>query len=407
MRHFLFYLLILVIAVWLGITIAYDPGYLLLSYRDWTMEMPLWFALGANLVLFILFYVALNFWQRLATWPIRRRYKIQRRRQQKAEYLMEQAFQSIITGNWLRTQNKLLQAARFAPKPWLQYLAAAFTAQQLKQKEQRDLFLQKAAAITPVAAIGASLLRASFDRFQSPEQALTVLKKLQQREPKQPMILKWLTDVYKTLSDWPGLLSLLPVLQKEKTFSAPEIRSLEQQCYCGLLADASKVNLATLQELWQKMPRDLHNDLVIIRCYCYLLILHDAPDQAEYMLRKTLEKKWDTALLQLYGSLISHNADRQLAYAEKWIAHHKHDAELLLILGQLCMRCQLWGKARNYFEASLAIRPSITTSLELAKLLERLGENPTAILNAYKNALELLAEQKQKELGLSIAEKLD
>ena len=47
---------------------------------------------------------------------------------------------------------------------------------------------------------------------------------------------------------------------------------------------------------------------------------------------------------------------------------------LLLALGFICMQQELWGKARNYLEASLAIEPSHTAFVRLGQLLERMGE---------------------------------
>ena len=65
------------------------------------------------------------------------------------------------------------------------------------------------------------------------------------------------------------------------------------------------------------------------------------------------------------------------------------DPSLLLTLGRLCIQQQLWGKAQSYLEASLALQPSITANIQLAKLLEQLGH--TAEANRLYRAAALLA----------------
>jgi HemY protein len=54
-------------------------------------------------------------------------------------------------------------------------------------------------------------------------------------------------------------------------------------------------------------------------------------------------------------------------------AAQPRDGALLLTLGRLCRQQQLWGKARSYLEAALAIAPSRAAHVELAQLLEQLG----------------------------------
>ena len=51
---------------------------------------------------------------------------------------------------------------------------------------------------------------------------------------------------------------------------------------------------------------------------------------------------------------------------------------LLLALGRMCARQRLWGKAQSYLEASLGLAQSQAAHLELARLLEQLGQTDAA-----------------------------
>jgi hypothetical protein len=63
---------------------------------------------------------------------------------------------------------------------------------------------------------------------------------------------------------------------------------------------------------------------------------------------------------------------------------------LLLTLGRLCVRQQLWGKARSYFEAGLSLEESYSGHMELARLLEQIGD-PEAARPHYRRSLDLAA----------------
>ena len=71
---------------------------------------------------------------------------------------------------------------------------------------------------------------------------------------------------------------------------------------------------------------------------------------------------------------------------------------LLLVLGKLCTRQQLWGKAQSYLEASLSVEPTYSAHLALAQLQEGLG-NPDAALRHYRGSLELASAQLKQIAG--------
>jgi HemY protein len=51
---------------------------------------------------------------------------------------------------------------------------------------------------------------------------------------------------------------------------------------------------------------------------------------------------------------------------------------LLLTAARLCVRNELWGKARSYFETSNAIRPSAETWHDLGQLMLHIGDYEAA-----------------------------
>ena len=94
-------------------------------------------------------------------------------------------------------------------------------------------------------------------------------------------------------------------------------------------------------------------------------------------------------LALLYAECRTAEPTRQLEQAEGWLREHSQDAALLYALGVLCERQQLWGKARTYLEASLALEDTWRTHVALGELLVQLERNDEA--NAHLAAALKLA----------------
>ena len=100
-----------------------------------------------------------------------------------------------------------------------------------------------------------------------------------------------------------------------------------------------------------------------------------------------LTAHWNSELIELYGSLPLGDNMRRLNLAEEWLEKHKEDPGLQLTLGRLCLRNELWGKAKEYLQASIGRQPTAAAHGELNRLLENLGESAAAQrhLNQYRN----------------------
>ena len=63
MMRFIFFVVVLIFAVWLGLHIQSDPGYALFSYGHWTIELPLWLTIVILVLLFFLIHWLLRLFQ--------------------------------------------------------------------------------------------------------------------------------------------------------------------------------------------------------------------------------------------------------------------------------------------------------------------------------------------------------
>ena len=75
--------------------------------------------------------------------------------------------------------------------------------------------------------------------------------------------------------------------------------------------------------------------------------------------------------------------------AEGWLSTHSEDPDLLLTAAQLCLRNELWGKARSYLESVISLRPTPEAYQEYGRLLNELGEADAAA-DAFRQGLGLV-----------------
>jgi HemY protein len=392
MRRFIVILLIFILSVCLGLKIAEDPGFAFFSYQQWSVEMPLWFAGLLLMVFFFLSYLfarivdgvdfSLYRWKNWLRW----------RRKNKSYSKTNRGLLELIEGNYSAAESYLLDGIPQSDAPLVNYLAAAKAAQQQGAYDKRDSYLRRAHDLAPHAELAVGLTQAQllFEQGQL-EQALATLGHLRQIAPKNKVVLKLLERLYVHLGDWQELLALLPSLRKVKLINPQQNQLFEKKIYRELLKSAKDKNegLVGLQVTWNTLPRKLQKDPEMMIAFVELMLPYpEAGAEIESILSKIIKQHWDEEAVRLYGLFASPMPTKQLAKAEHWLKDYPNQAILLLTLGRLCMRCQLWGKARNYFENSLKLQASQETYIEYGKLLEVLGEQ-TAAVQSYREGLSM------------------
>lgn len=110
MRKFFFLLLIFVVAVLAGVAIAIDPGYVLIAYSHWTIEMSLWIFVAGLLLIFGVLFLLLGLIRDIRILPQRWQHWLAQRRLSKTEREL-QAYQDAVKKLDTQTNLKQLQVA--------------------------------------------------------------------------------------------------------------------------------------------------------------------------------------------------------------------------------------------------------------------------------------------------------
>ena len=370
-------LLLALLALFAGVgvvaLIETDPGYVLVAYGNYTLESSLWVGLVLLALFTGLVYLVLRLLRRLLSsnrtlmnWLGGRRAKVSQR-------LTTRGLINLIEGNWTRARRQLLRGAEGNESPLLNYLGAARASAELGEPDKMREYLGLAEASDSEAGIAVELTQAELKLGGGQyEQALATLVRARRNAGKHPQVLKLMCEAYRGLKDWDNLGKLLPEMRKHPVYSGEELRALEREVYGEQLAGAA--DLAALNARWEGVAADLRQDESLQLAYFDGLITQGGFDQAAKFLQRSLKKQWNSALARGYGSLQGERLAKHLGQGEAWLSSHPEDAGLLLGLGRLCCREELWGKARDYFERSYQQEKTADVCAELGRLLAAMGE---------------------------------
>lgn len=388
MRWLFLLILTLAVSVILGLVVKQDSGYVLINSHGYIVETSLVFFVLFNLALFAGLHFTIRFYSNIKYVPKGLQRWRRARNSSKANETLIKGLIELSEGNWSDAEKSVVKFADKEPSSLLNYLAAARAAQEQGAYERRDTYLRNAHATTPSADIAVGLTQAELQLDQNQlEQALATLRHLQQLSPKHKRVMKILAELYMDLGDWEHLVDLVPNLRKRKALAPERIDAMEEQAFVEMLNHAVTQPDGRLQQVWSRIPAGLQEKEQILLKYVNYLLQTDNSNLAEPLLRNALKKFWSEPLVHLYGIVDGAEPKRQLQLAETWLSTHENNSVLLLTLGRLCLRNKLWGKARDYFEASIGAADNPQAYHELGHLLEKQGEEHKAI-ECYRKGLQ-------------------
>jgi HemY protein len=384
-RTFLYICLALLCGAGILYLIQLESGYVLISLGRYSIEMSFWVAL---VLLALAQIVVLS-----AIWVMA-----------KSKKLISSGFSGIVSvrgragqkqtsrglidfmeGNWKQAKKQLLKSVKQAETPLVNYLAAARSAYELGEYKEAFELLHNAEQCDPNSELAVALTQARMQLLDKKyEQCVATLERAKKKAPKHPVVLDLLKQSYMALRDWPNLQAILPELRRQKVFTQEAMEDIENTIYTALITDAGeqakrltteKQRLEKLEKAWQSIPADIQKQAVMVETYVWQLLQNQGDAIAEQLLRKTLNRNWSAKLVRLFGLVNAEDRKKQLLCAEDWLKERPGNAALMLTAGRLCLRNEIWGKARDYFESSLRLQHDPETFAELARLLAHLGEH--------------------------------
>jgi len=361
-----------------------DNGYVLVHFRGYAIEM------SVPVLAFVLFaaYLAVRLLVRIWHTPRQVGEAAARIRQDRAGRNITRGLAALAEGKLSRGERLLTKSARASEMPLLHYLEAARAAQMQGDGERRDGWLKMAYDESDETQNAILLTQAQLQLANGEyEQARASLNRVRETRPEHPEAVRLLARLHEAEGDWDALAALLPLLRRQRNMRAGQLDDWTVRAFRARLEDNGE-DRNGVETIWQELPRNLRKEPSLVRARIRALVTAGDDDDAETEIRKALRRAWDGDLVSLYGQLETGNAAAQLRHAESWLRDRPEDPELLLTAGRLCMRNELWGKARSYLESSVAIRPTPAAYHEMGRLMLRIGEQDTAS-EAFQKGLTL------------------
>ncbi|WP_423823011.1 heme biosynthesis HemY N-terminal domain-containing protein [Salinisphaera sp. SPP-AMP-43] len=388
-RLLLAFFVFVLLGILLSLVFRHHQGYVLISFSGWQIETSLLFACAA---------VLLGIWALAMVWrllitlvfaPSNIRGFFGRRRQRKARRSLYAGLEHMAEARWALAEEDLQALAESNEAPGLNHLFSAQAAQRQNHLADRDRYLEKAAARKTVSELAVLLTQAELQLAagQSAE-AQATLARLYELEPRHPWVLRMYAEYAMSCGDYGQIYAMLGDLHKHAALSPERIETMAIAAYQQRLSQQSEIG--GLTTTWRHMPKDLRDKPEVVAHYARCLRANRADDEAANVIRNAMKKQFSPELALIFGDLRCSEHTEQLATVEEWIKAYGKEPELLMVAGRLCLRSQLWGRARSYFEASQKEHSRPDALLELGHLFERIDQNDEARA-AYRQGLEIRA----------------
>ncbi|MFP5409885.1 MAG: heme biosynthesis HemY N-terminal domain-containing protein [Gammaproteobacteria bacterium] len=386
MRGLVSLLIIAVLAIGLAMAGRYDPGYVVLVYPPWRMEI--------SFIGFVLLLVGLVvggvILLRLALLTLNLPSIVRAQRERRAAKKRDENFAGGLKAyaeyRYQDAEASLGQWQGDPPRTGLARVLAARAAHEIRATVQRDRHLKEA------AESGAELAALLFDaeaRLDAKDAAaaLVAIQRAKTIAPQHTALLRLELKARQMTGQWDEVDRLLDALQRANALEAGIAMQNRRLAYAENLKRRADDDRGLL-EYWKKIPAEFKHDPWVARAAARAFMQRGGDDTALGILETALAHDWHEDLVALYGAVRGSSPTRQIEQAEKWLHAHPRDAQLLLALAQLCSVQQLWGKAQSYLEASLAIAPSADGHIRMAELKTQSGQ-PGEACQHYQKALAL------------------
>lgn len=362
-----------------------DPGYVVINFRGYLVEMSVPVLVLVTAALIALIWLL----RKIILAPRRIGEAAGRYRSARSGQKMTRGMIEVAEGNFARGERMLARAASTSDSPLFNYLQAARAAHLQGRNERRDDWLKLAYREIPEAANAVLLTQAEFQLDQGQhELALATLRRLDENSKDHGHALALMARLYFQLQDWPALREILPRVKKHSQVKADTLTKWTVRVHCERLETAADGD--ALMSAWKDVPKACKSDIGLLEAYYSGLMRTGRNLQAEKELAAALKSNWSGPLVRLFGLVEGNDASKQLKRAEGWLSNHSEDPDLLLAAARLCIRNELWGKARSYLETVISLRPTPETYQAYGALLTQMGEADAAA-DAYREGLGMVS----------------
>jgi HemY protein len=284
---------------------------------------------------------------------------------------------ALLEGRYARVERAARDAQASPENAALAALLAARAAHRMQEYGRRDDWLRQAEGDRSVSMARLVASAEMWTETRETERAQEAIGELQRSGGRHIHASRIALGVNAQAHRWDEVLKGVRLLGKRRALHEVSAQGYRLAAYRGRLAD-HRLDADDLVAECRRIPTDELRRPELAAEAARLLAAVGRGDVAAELIEAALKEGWDTRLVALYGRIDAPPYRSRIEQASAWLAEHASDPELLLALGLLCEREQLWGKARGYLADSRRLRPSGETSLALARIAEATGDEAAA-----------------------------
>ena len=389
MKMLIIIILALAAATAIGLVSLDDPGLMVLSYGQNTLELPLVLGVLFMVAAFAILYLIFNFLFGIFRAPKKVKGWNKERQNKNAQNDTLRGYARLIEGDWVQGEKDLVKRLDHSKTPMLNYLGAAYAAQQQQDYKKRDLYLAEAEKTDPANRMAIDITRARMlTQAGDYGDAKKLLSEMHRHAPGNKTILRLMSDVSRQTSDWDQVRALLPKLEKTKALPEDQLIALDVAAREATINEAvpDDDNPSTLTQ-YKRLPRKRKKDAKMAAMYAKQLIAEGDLATAESVIRKAIKINWSSELAGLYGKTRIENLRNQIALATTWLTDHEEDSNVSLTLARLNHAYKQTEKAREYYSAAIEQGAGDEAYYELGQFYEGEGKGEKA-LSFYKKGIE-------------------
>jgi HemY protein len=386
MRFAIWSVVLAVVAVGIALLARQSDGYVVIVAAPYRVELSLNLLVVLVFAGYFAFHLLARLVETLAAIPARvRAYRAEKARTRSRQALND-ALLAFFQGRYASAQKSAAAAIEGEESRGVAAIIAARSAHELGRFTEREQFLEQARGAAP--EVDQARLTTLADLLLSQgrhEEALAVLKDLAGRDARNVRLLRMRLAAETALRQWDDVLETGATLAKLGGLSESEVSASRRAAHLGNLNRKAQ-DAGALAAYWKQLPGELRVDPAIAATAARFHLALGGTSEAQAIVEAALEKGWDAGLVALYADCAGTTALPLIERGEKWLRANARDPALLLTLGKLCMRQELWGKAQSYIEASLALEPTHEGHMTLAALMETLGKPQEAVRHFRRSA---------------------
>jgi len=379
MRYLLLLILLIAAVSVATFNITDETGYVYLRWGQWQIETSLVIYLAATLLVLMVIVLGYELLGGIFRIPGRLGRSYRKYQKQKKLVTTSRAFVNLLLGEWPKAEKQFQSSAKSLPQPVANHLAAAYAAQRSGNISRRDIYLKQARALGSDYHNAVTMFACHLDMQRGNySDAIRDLKSLCSKLSNNPQAFRLLAKSYEATEDWNALAQILPHLKKSKAYPQRQFKSLTDRLQCRQMESAATAS--ELLDLWKKVSSADQKNAQFSEVYVRRLLEFKRYQEAEKVIRRALNNRWDSQLAYFYGCL-GGKLDNSRLYetADKWLSVHQKDPNLLLAAGKLAGSIGLWGKAQSHLEQSIKNGGGAEAYAQLGAVLERQNKSEEAL----------------------------